>query len=239
MYLKKIEALSRYLVANDSRSDEICRFLNFEIFDYLQSRAIFFARLSNEAVLSPVGHYGFPEQAVSSWGSFPLTVNLPITAAVSRNTCIQVNSHKEMIEQYPIFKDLSHTDSDWGSLLAVPVHAYGVYSIVSYAKPEMSDEHDGFLRTIGQLASIGFSKSHLASLIDSRKKVGRNGSFQKSTLTPRQELIKKLILRGMTNTEIGSEIGFSESLIRQETMSIYAALGVSGRKELLANVAEE
>jgi DNA-binding NarL/FixJ family response regulator len=48
-------------------------------------------------------------------------------------------------------------------------------------------------------------------------------------------VILKLILKGLTNIQIGEEIGFSESLVRQESIAIYSALKVSGRKELLEN----
>jgi DNA-binding NarL/FixJ family response regulator len=36
----------------------------------------------------------------------------------------------------------------------------------------------------------------------------------------------------LTNAQIAHEIGYSESLIRQETVVIYRKLGVSGRKEI-------
>ena len=51
-------------------------------------------------------------------------------------------------------------------------------------------------------------------------------------LTERQELILELIQEGKTNATIASLMGYSESLIRQETMVIYRKLGVEGRKDL-------
>lgn len=51
------------------------------------------------------------------------------------------------------------------------------------------------------------------------------------TLTERQELILKLIAEGRTNHDIADVLGYSESLIRQETIRIYALLGCSGRAE--------
>jgi DNA-binding NarL/FixJ family response regulator len=38
---------------------------------------------------------------------------------------------------------------------------------------------------------------------------------------------------GYTNIAIANEIGFSDSLVKQETMTIYSLLNISGRKELL------
>ena len=53
------------------------------------------------------------------------------------------------------------------------------------------------------------------------------------TLTPRQELIRGLASKGFSNRQIAQEIGFSESLVRQETIAIYSALRISGRDDLI------
>jgi DNA-binding NarL/FixJ family response regulator len=54
---------------------------------------------------------------------------------------------------------------------------------------------------------------------------------QQNSLTERQELILRLISEGRTNGDIADVLGYSESLIRQETIRIYAHLGCSGRTE--------
>lgn len=51
-------------------------------------------------------------------------------------------------------------------------------------------------------------------------------------LSPRQKLIREMIMLGKSNCEIAEELSYSVSLIRQESMRIYAKLGISGRNEL-------
>ena len=51
-------------------------------------------------------------------------------------------------------------------------------------------------------------------------------------LTERQEIILLMIKEGLTNISIAERMGYSESLIRQETMVIYQKLGIDGRKEI-------
>ena len=51
-------------------------------------------------------------------------------------------------------------------------------------------------------------------------------------LTERQELILALIEEGLTNLAIADRLGYSESLIRQETITIYRKLGIEGRRDL-------
>ena len=50
-------------------------------------------------------------------------------------------------------------------------------------------------------------------------------------LTQRQILILRGMVEGKTNHELATELGFSVSTIRHETMRIYQALSVSDRKE--------
>lgn len=59
-----------------------------------------------------------------------------------------------------------------------------------------------------------------------------------SGLTERQKKILDGMTRSKTNRAIAYELGYSESTIRQESMAIYRALGVSGREEAAAVVKE-
>lgn len=50
-------------------------------------------------------------------------------------------------------------------------------------------------------------------------------------LTERQQIILRLISENRTNLAISEILGYSESTIRQETISIFANLNCAGRKE--------
>lgn len=58
-----------------------------------------------------------------------------------------------------------------------------------------------------------------------------------TALTQRQERILELINSDNTNATIATQLGYSESLIRQETIIIYRKLGVDGRRELKRAIA--
>jgi DNA-binding CsgD family transcriptional regulator len=51
-----------------------------------------------------------------------------------------------------------------------------------------------------------------------------------SALTRRQVQILEGVIEGKTNYEIASELGYSVSTVRQETMKIYQTLNVTGRR---------
>jgi DNA-binding CsgD family transcriptional regulator len=75
-----------------------------------------------------------------------------------------------------------------------------------------------------QNREVGSTISGIHSSNDSRDM----GSGQ---LTQRQILILQGMVEGKTNHELATELGFSVSTIRHETMRIYQALAVSDRKE--------
>ena len=55
-------------------------------------------------------------------------------------------------------------------------------------------------------------------------------------LSDRQNSILQLIKQGKTNKEIADVIGYSESLVRHETIIIYKKLRVEGRHQLREDV---
>jgi DNA-binding CsgD family transcriptional regulator len=60
---------------------------------------------------------------------------------------------------------------------------------------------------------------------------GLNGSTKAPKMSDRQTQILQGMIEGKTNHELATDLGFSVSTIRHETMAIFRALGVSDRKE--------
>jgi DNA-binding CsgD family transcriptional regulator len=76
--------------------------------------------------------------------------------------------------------------------------------------------------------SLYLSLNHEGRRPSSHSSREETGSEQ---LTPRQLSILGGMVEGKTNHELATELGFSVSTIRHETMRIYQALAVSDRKE--------
>ena len=119
----------------------------------------------------------------------------------------------------------------FGSSIAWPIQGIGSVLTFFDENVELTAEMSLFLRTVGNVISLGLQKSR------SPKEINRDGHpehiISHFTLTARQWNILKSVRRGMTNPEIAQNLGFSESLVRQETMKIYRKLAVNGRKELI------
>ena len=88
--------------------------------------------------------------------------------------------------------------------------------------------HRDYLEVVRTVLAQYLAKSKLASSKGSQLE----GELS-SILTHRQASILDMIKEGRTNNSISSILGYSESLIRQETIIIYRKLGVEGRRELL------
>ena len=110
------------------------------------------------------------------------------------------------------------------------------YLIVHFHKPVSDSEKHGVAEAIDDLSvplalylsfltrPMGTSMGGIVLPVDSRDA----GNAQ---LSQRQILILRGMVEGKTNHELATELGFSVSTIRHETMRIYQALAVSDRKE--------
>ena len=86
------------------------------------------------------------------------------------------------------------------------------------------DGDELFYQNLQSLMQIYFSKIG--------KVATEVGDLYGKPLTKRQSEILELMQGGKTNEEIASKIGFSSSLVKQETMLIFSKLGISGRRDL-------
>lgn len=235
MYVKEIAALTDYMAGATRSTDELCKFLALSIFQGLNPKSIFVGEVDSSGALKHVSSFGFAQEEIQRWARLSLDLDIPITEAVLKNKCVIVSSPDEFLEKYPVAAKLGVDDLDWKSCIAVPIVPYGVYFLVLQSKPKKDLEFEHFLRAVGHLLSMSLRyKSHGQNSTSSSKEAGRP-----EDLSPRQKLVMSLLSKGFTNAQIAQEIGYSESLVRQETIAIYAALKVSGRRELIRFVDDE
>ena len=124
-------------------------------------------------------------------------------------------------------------DADiWQSTILMPVLPDYFATISTRTVLEESEVNIEYFNAIRALLIL-----FLRSLDSSKSATVRSGRTKKESapgvkLTERQALILELIERGDTNRSIAVKLGYSESLIRQETMVIYKKLGIDGRRDL-------
>ena len=132
----------------------------------------------------------------------------------------------DMQEIFKKYADSTHEESlsTYRSGMLLPIDVGDVIGIALVNDFEEVLEFRDYFELIKTVISLWIEKTKFEK---SEKANAR--PKETSTLTKRQAEILSLIKDGLTNIEIGSKMGYSESLIKQESMSIYRKLGVEGR----------
>ena len=193
---------------------------------------VYLARLDDNLTLHHVASFGFSDKFIANNSSFSLFINPVLNEAITSQTVMIRNRDKEYLK---LFADLipDEGDSLWKSTVFLPLlpnYAATISTRVSIEDREEVKLAFSILKTLINLLIL--------QLIENPQKRTSNGSRKKKSdsgkeLTERQALIIDLIRSGMTNIAIADRLGYSESLIRQETMVIYKKMGITGRRDLL------
>jgi DNA-binding CsgD family transcriptional regulator len=117
------------------------------------------------------------------------------------------------------------------SSIAWPVPGVGSVLTFYSRETELTEALRKFLKTVGYVISMAAQFS--LQEVEAAPALEPEHPHTAYTLTARQWNILKLIRRGKTNPEIAEDLGFSESLVRHESMKIYSTLSINGRKELI------
>ena len=96
-------------------------------------------------------------------------------------------------------------------------------------KPRVLDRVEDFCIPISLFLS--FQRPAPKSFNPSKVSFNESQDAGTDQLSARQVSILRGMVEGKTNHELATELGFSVSTVRHETMRIYQALGVSDRKE--------
>ena len=220
--MNKIRAFIEWLSFHPT-SDDIARALATDYLAEFGVCCIRFGRINNDDSAIVLGQYGYAD--ADQWR------NLVVPGAEWRAWDmpeIDIITGKNKTKWAPSSK-----------MAVVQLRDRGVLQgnvVVEFANPIADDKKAHVLEAIEdycvpialylsfQNRAVPGNVSGINVITDSRDA----GSAQ---LTQRQILILRGMVEGKTNHELATEMGFSVSTIRHETMRIYQALAVSDRKE--------
>jgi DNA-binding CsgD family transcriptional regulator len=227
MYIEEISQLTNFISISKRSADDLCKYLVVNTLRNFSPRAIYVGQIDNEGNLVLKASFGFITGYLEQFRKLPLNVNIPVIKAVRTDEIIHIESREDFFHDYPEVTSLGTIDDDWSSAFAVPIQSTGAYFLVLRKNSTIDASAKCFLTAIANL--IALSLNDTVPVLKSKADHFSEGK----ALTPRQEIIKGLLAKGYTNAHIAKEIGYSESLVRQETIAIYAALRISGRDELI------
>lgn len=150
---------------------------------------------------------------------------------VNRKWPSTIRGH-QIESQYPWFLEFTdYLPENWRSVVLIPVYPIGGLGMCSSINLELTESMNLFYTAVGSLLGLYASRipaNLLEAAIDTRKMI----DLPQIPLSDRQLVIARLLERGFNNAEIGIEISYIQSLVRQESVAIYRKLHVTGRKAM-------
>ena len=232
-FMAKILELSQFTGDMHSDVDDISRFIVVRTLSELDPVVFYVGWIHDGFELVELTGFGYSRDLENSVKNIPLRAKNPLTFSVTHNKLVLIHNTKADLKDFP---DLDTDDpriKGWKTCLAWPINSHGGAIAFFNSEFELSNLSEKFIMTIGSISGLAFKIAldcdWTAYARKSQKVVVNNDAP-----TPRQEIIIKRMRNGLSNKAIALELGYSESLIRQETIAIYKIFSVAGRKELVA-----
>ena len=217
-----MEAMQGFVswLANRPTPDEICRAL---VTDYLKPHGaccVRLGRLNKDDSYHYLGQYGFD---INETGKL-------VPGQIWRlNKDIEVNQIAAGHQPGP------WTKSDKQVLIELRAKGstYGWMNII-FSHEKSSEEQKiivEYLQNYAVALSLYLSLTHSQEFSSEKDLAAEKGLPSVDALTKRQLNILKGMVDGKTNHDLATQLGYSVSTIRHETMRIYQALAVSDRRE--------
>ena len=187
--------------------------------------AIAFLQLSRDGSLHVVAHEGYADFDPTRVANLRIESDRAVSEALrsGRLRIFTLAERRGRTSDLPI-----NLQEHWRSSVAIPIGLQSLYFLSFREDVTTIPDFEEFIRCVGSLLTT--FEWHLSTKSKGQSDLWFGGKPEE--LSERESRILELIREGKTNPEIANEMGYSESLIRQETVSIYRKLGVSGRKEI-------
>lgn len=199
---------------NKPSGDQMARELVINFFDTYGACQARIANMDDEGNLFFVGDFGFEK-----------------TLTGTNQTIHEIKTRTDEIARINIGPD-GYGWSDSGKYLQIRIDDCGharTWLTLGFAAP-VKDKEDA--TALCRILALPLGNYACFNLMPNRQFISSNRSnASRSDFSQRQLQILQGMVEGKTNHELASDLGFSVSTIRHETMRIYQSLGVSDRRE--------
>jgi hypothetical protein len=229
---EKILALSNYLAMSPKSYNDISQFLVMNTFSEMKVSCIYLGELIETGYVCAIGGFGWTVKEYEAMTDLPIQDKFPVTDAIRANQVVVIENEPKFLRDFPLMGNFSFSGT-WITGIAIPAYPIGGMALYSTIKFNLDEETKLFLVAIGSLLGLYASRLPVELVkvaLDAKQKL----DLPQIPLSDRQLVIAGLLERGFNNAQIGIEIGYSESLVRQETVVIYRKLQVTGRQAMQA-----
>lgn len=218
-------------LASENSFDSAIEHLSLNVCISGKPSRVYIGQLNNAAGLKHLASVGFGSNHTSTrkYQNELLPLVIP---ALTEKTEVRITNHDS--EYHLKFRQLiGHADDKkWKSTVFLTSSNSYLVALSSQIKLAENPKLHEYYDTLNSILRIYLNSIFKLAqpVVQTRDMSVDNHLGQK--LSERQELILSLIRAHHTNKYIANRMGYSESLIRQESIMIYKKLGVAGRKDL-------
>ena len=220
--------------------NELCALLATRVCPEGELAKVYLAKLDQDGYFRGVASFGYAKESKIHEYKVGLVRDVPMPDAYLRSEVIVFNKD-ELSTRYPNFQTLDQR-SPWESLAIAPTLAGGFVYVfrlqVALAKRKTTQLYFEGIASLLSFYRKECNQPNIALVEPKRIEIQQvstpDEDLRNRPLTKRQRTILALIQEGLTNAQIAGAIGYSESLVRQESILIYAKMGVRGRVDLRA-----
>jgi DNA-binding CsgD family transcriptional regulator len=192
---------------------------------------IYISSIDRDLNLTHLSSFGYDSEFLEKNNSFSLLTNPLLNQAAHSESLMIVQRDKEFFAR---FSDLTTSENEmkWKTTIFLPLLPSFAATISTQVAVEDNDESRDYFGILQAILNLYLRLSQ-KNQVDIYPAKNLRTPSDADHLTVRQEEILDHIKSGLTNGAIARRMGYSESLIRQETIVIYRKMGVDGRRELV------
>ena len=199
---------------NKPTGDQLARELVVNFFESYGATQVRIANMDDEGNLFFVGDFGFEKSLTGT-----------------HQNIHEIKNRTDDIAKIQIGPD-AYGWSENGRYLQIRIDDCGrarTWLTIGFAQPA---DNQSEITSLARIIAMALGNYACLHLMPSKQTLSTNRtSASRSDFSQRQLQILQGMVEGKTNHELASDLGFSVSTIRHETMRIYQALGVNDRRE--------
>jgi hypothetical protein len=181
--------------------------------------------MSNDGTYSLDAAYGISAEIKNHWQNIPMSMTTPVIEAFKSQKVIYVETLEQLHDQYPDTQENNISEYIL-PVVAIPIIRQGLAICVitlNGSEIKLTDEKRTFLELIGTMIGIVLRFTHFHNSHEHSRPA--RSELEGQPLTLREQEIQQLMRLGKTNRQIAQELGYSESTIRQDAVSLPTPVG--------------
>jgi len=200
-------------LANSPSGDEVARELVLNYFQLLGATQSRLVVTDDDGTANFVGDFGFEKSLTGSSQTLEFWQN-------RTDEIVKIQIEANGLGWSPSGRYLQARVNDYGDTRG--------WITIGFTKETDKLEAEQLMQVLKHVVGIFMSTLQVSKAAQASTS---HPTVTKDSFTPRQMSILEGMVSGKTNHELASELGFSVSTIRHETMRVYQALSVSDRRE--------